>query len=228
MMPVVLKIKHLMKNEVHSVNSIEGNVYSAPTYTINIFSKDVDILIFYLAKFGLYKTLKYFSVEKVMCFTDAVADEEEFIYFTVNSKMFLKINKHLFLKYQYVKTIAFMLISIIPSRATFEDLDSKSYWIDVIGSMGTANKLAQYEKGINTLIFFDRIIDDTTKKILKVHKINKLNIYSVLRWMIQNFAELKKKDNLNYDNKRLRCNEYIASLLTKTFNERVNICSYTS
>lgn len=222
MMPVILKINPLMKKSVHAAKSTEGETFSVPTYTINIFSKDTDILIFYLAKFGLYKTLKYFSVDKVMCFTDGISDEENFIHFSISSKLYLKINKHLFMKYQYVKTIAFMLLAIIPNRATFDDLDNKSYWIDIIGSMGTTNKLVQYEKGLNTLLFFDRIIDDTTKRILKVHKINKLNIYSVLRWMIQNFPELKKKDNLNFDNKRLRCNEYIASLLTKTFNERVN------
>ena len=222
MMPVVLKVAHLMNTTSHTSKSTEGDVYTAPTYTINIFGKDTDILLFYLAKFGLYRTLKYFSVDKVMCFTDTIDDEEKFVYFSINSKMYLKINNHLFQKYQYVKTIAFMLLSIIPSRATFDDLDNKGYWIDIIGVMGTTNKLVQFEKGLNTLIFFDRIIDDTIKRILKVHKINKLNIYSVLRWMIQNFVELKKKDNLNFDNKRLRCNEYIAALLVRTLNERVN------
>ena len=39
---------------------------------------------------------------------------------------------------------------------------------------------------------------------------------------MQNFSELRKKDNMDLGNKRLRCNEYIASLLTKTFSERVN------
>lgn len=37
-----------------------------------------------------------------------------------------------------------------------------------------------------------------------------------------NFNELRKKDNLDLGNKRLRCNEYIASLLTKTFSDKVN------
>ena len=40
--------------------------------------------------------------------------------------------------------------------------------------------------------------------------------------MIQNFNELRKKDNLDLRNKRLRCNEYIAALLTKSFSDRVN------
>ena len=37
-----------------------------------------------------------------------------------------------------------------------------------------------------------------------------------------NFNELRMKDNLSLDNKRLRCNEYIASLLTYEFSQRLN------
>ena len=37
-----------------------------------------------------------------------------------------------------------------------------------------------------------------------------------------NFNDLRMKDNLSLDNKRLRCNEYIASLLTQEFSKRLN------
>ena len=37
-----------------------------------------------------------------------------------------------------------------------------------------------------------------------------------------NFMNLRKKDNLDLMNKRLRCNEYIASLLTSEFSKRLN------
>lgn len=51
---------------------------------------------------------------------------------------------------------------------------------------------------------------------------NKDDIYALLRWIMQNFNELRMKDNLSLDNKRLRCNEYIASLLTQEFSKRLN------
>ena len=40
--------------------------------------------------------------------------------------------------------------------------------------------------------------------------------------MMQNFNDLRMKDNLSLDNKRLRCNEYISSLLTGEFSKRLN------
>ena len=65
-------------------------------------------------------------------------------------------------------------------------------------------------------------MDETTKKILKLDDINKKDIYHILRWMMQNYNELRKKDNLSLENKRLRCNEYIAALLTQEFSNRLN------
>ena len=205
MMPVAMKVKPA------TYENIDGESYSAPTYTVNIFKKDVDILLFYLAKFGLDYTLSYYSVDKIIKFTDAINDNEKYIYFPISSKMFLEIDRVFFEKYQYVKTIAFMLLNICTNRLTFETLYSKTHWIETIGSLGTTNKNGQYEKGINTLTFFDRIIDNTTKRILKVHPIHKENIYSVLRWMVMNFDSLVKKDNLDLENKRLRCNELTIS-----------------
>jgi len=216
MMPVIMKLK------MATYKTIDDEEYSAPTYTINIFKKDADILLFYLAKMGIDETLKYFSVDKIIRFTNTIDDKDNNVYFPISSKMFLEVNKYFFDKYVYTRTIAFMLLNIVTNRLTFDILYNEYYWIESIGSLGTTTKTSQYEKGLNTLTFFDRMIDDTTKRILKVHPINKTDTYSILRWMIMNFNSLRKKDNLDLNNKRLRCNEYIASLLTKAFSERVN------
>lgn len=220
MMPVILKMKPVM------YESVDGDKYSAPTYTINIFKKDADIMLFYMAKMGIENTLEYFAVDKIMRFTNTIdANNKEFIYFPISSKMFLEVNRYFFEKYVYTRTIAFMFLNIVTNRLTFDILHNKYYWIEAIGSLGTVTKTNQYEKGLNTLTYFDRMIDDTTKRILKVHPINKKDTYAILRWLVMNFNSLRKKDNLDLNNKRLRCNEYIASLLTKAFSERVKICS---
>ena len=66
------------------------------------------------------------------------------------------------------------------------------------------------------------IIKETTKKVLKVPDYHSEDIYALLRWIMEEFNELRLKDNLDLGNKRLRCNEYIASLLTKEFSRRLN------
>lgn len=217
MMPVSIKMNK------ESYDDTNGNTYEAPVYKIAMFKKDVDILIYYFAKIGASNTLKYFSVGDIIEFSTTMDNSDlENLYFGIGSKLFLKVNKHFFDKYRYVKTITFMILNICTNRLSFDDVDNKDYWIDKIGALSSINPNAYHEKGLGTLTFFDRIIDDTTKSILKIHPIHKKNIYSILRWMIQNFDQLRKKDNLDLNNKRLRCNEYIAALLTMELSTRVN------
>ena len=63
---------------------------------------------------------------------------------------------------------------------------------------------------------------ETTKKNVKIHEYHRQDIYTLLRWMCQEFTTLRLKDNLSLDNKRLRCNEVISSLLTLEFSKRLN------
>lgn len=221
-----LTLKSLMpvtiKRNPKEYSDTDGNTYTAPTYVIYVFRKEVDVLLFYFAKIGVSKTLSYFSVEPVIKFTAEEVDKKKNIYFQINSKLYIEVNRYFFLKYQYVQSMVFMILNICTNRLTFENLEDKKYWTEKIGSMNATNVYTYYEKGLNTLTFFDRMLDETTKKILRVHPENKKNIYSVVKWMIQNFNELRKKDNMALENKRLRCNEYIASLLTKEFSSRVN------
>lgn len=216
MMPVIIKM------EKYASVSTSGEAFMAPTYTINIFRKDMDIMLFYLANGGIAWTLRYFSMDKLLNFTSEIIDNQKYIYFQVHSKLFIEVNREFFMKYTYVKSITFMILKILTNRVKIEDLFNCDYWIEVIGAIGTSNKNSQYDKGRKTMTFFNRIIDDTTKRILKLHPIHTKSIYSIIRWLIQNFEPLRRKDNLDLNNKRLRCNEYIASLLTKTFSERIN------
>lgn len=211
-----------MKRVPKEFKDSTGEVHSAPAYVISMFKKPVDILLFYFAKIGVKKTLEYFSVNTTMGFVKEERDPDNNIYFPISSKILLEVNKHFFNKYQYVQSIAFMILSIVTNRLSFSLLEDKGYWIERIGSMNATNSYNYYEKGLNTLTFFDRMLDEPTKDILKLHEPNRKNIYSVVRWMIQNYKDLRKKDNLDLTNKRLRCNEYIASLLTKEFSQRVN------
>jgi hypothetical protein len=94
-------------------------------------------------------------------------------------------------------------------------LEDHKVWIKKISSNN-------YEKGLGILKYFGRLLDNTTKKVLKVPEYYKSDIYALLRWIMEHFNELRLKDNCDLSNKRLRCNEYIASLLTKEFSKRLN------
>ena len=116
----------------------------------------------------------------------------------------------------YVQSIVGSLLHVSTNRMSVEDMYSRENWIKRLSNNNTV------EKGNDILVFVNRLMDETTKKILKLNTHNKDDVYAVLRWIMQNFNNLRLKDNLSLDNKRLRCNEYIASLLTIEFSKRLN------
>ena len=120
------------------------------------------------------------------------------------------------MKYPYIQSVVGGLLTISNSRTTMEDFHDRTVWIKALSNNNTV------EKGEDILVFFNRLMDVTTRKILKLNDYEKNDIYAILRWMMQNFGTLRMKDNMSLENKRLRCNEYIASLLTLDFSSRLN------
>ena len=202
--------------EVHT----EGKEHILPVYHVFIFKKEVPILLFYLSK-GIDWTLDFLGVSGIIDFKESISYyDPEKIYFQISSKCFLEVNRELFDKYPYIQSIVGGFLHVCTNRVTIDQLDDPDIWIKKIANP------PNLEKGHSTLKSFNRMLDETTKKILKIHPYHKENIYTLLRWMMQEFNTLRLKDNMDLKNKRLRCNEYIASLLTLHFSNKLkNIIS---
>lgn len=220
LMPV--PIKRVMDRTMKEFVDTDGSSHAAPTYVVYLFRKEVKVLQLYFARIGITKTLEYFNVNNVMRFVESERDKERYMYFPVSNKILLEVHRDAFLKFQYVQSVVAMILDVVTNRLSFDLLDDRHYWTERLGSLTSSSKYNHYEKGMNTLTSFSRMLDETTKKILKMDIDNRKNIYAAVRWMVQNYSELRKKDNMDLANKRLRCNEYIASLLTKAFSERIN------
>lgn len=223
LMPIAVKRNSLRtENFVKSSTpkaDIHGTEFLLPVYNVFVFKKEIPIILFFAAN-GIDWALSFLGVDNVMRFVDDVPadteDDPRFIYFQISSKLFIEVRKELFLKYPYIQGIVGMFLEVCTNRFTLEDLSNKNIWLKKLSNNNTV------EKGRDILVFFNRLLDETTKKILKLDDFNKDNIYALLRWIMQNFNDLRMKDNLSLENKRLRCNEYVASLLTQEFSKRLN------
>lgn len=205
-----------LKRSTSEIKDIDGHTYKVPIYEVYVFKKPICVLSFYAA-YGLSYALDYLHVKDVIKFVSSVENPEHKIYFQISTKVFLEVDKEIFDKMQYVQAIVGMLLEITTNRLKFDLIDDRVYWIKKLGGIQ-----ASYDKGKDILVFFSRMLDETTKKILLLEPYDKQDIYSLIRYMMMNFTELRKKDNLDLMNKRLRCNEYIASLLTAEFSRRLN------
>lgn len=228
-----ITLKSLMpvsiRRDVVTREDINGDEYKMHCYSIYIFNRATNIFYFFLSTYGWDQTLHYFSLDKYMSLVEEVLnDVEEYTYFKINNNIYLKV-RTITLANNYIQGMIGTLLSPLPvpvglltRKMSLENIKSKEYWVDRLGSTRTtANKASHKDMGENCIILFNRMLDESTKGVLRLTERNKSNIYAVVRWMVQNYDVLKKKDNLDLLNKRLRCNEYIASLLNGIISDKI-------
>ncbi len=212
-----------LNREDDTITDSDGLQHQVKKFTVLIFNSKIDILYFYFAKFGANNALKFFSLDQIMSFTTEINDQEQNLYFPIRSNLYLEVNRKFFNDFDYVRNMTATIMATMTNRTTMEDLDNPIYWIERLGSLRPGAKPhTYYEKGKTTQTSFERMIDVGTQEILKLSVVNKSDTYSVMRWMMQNYNSLRKKDDMDLKNKRLRCNEYIAGFLTAEFSKRVN------
>lgn len=216
LMPVIVRYRE----KVTILKDLAGNEYPIVGYYMRVFKRNISVLNFYFCKMGFSDTMRYFLMDQITDLIDTedvpedAENDKNALYFTINKNFVLKVNKFFFDKYDYVKAMVLMISECFTPKTSKFDIESSIYWIERLGSLYTNTKHKRIDSGESTMLFFERLLDFTTKRKLKVSKINKLSIYSVLRFLIQNFVELRQKNNMDLNTKRLRLNEYIASMLS--------------
>lgn len=179
LMPICVK-RHAITAE-----DVTGNRYTLPYYTVFVFKKEIPILLFYLAH-GIDYTMSYLNVSNVIEFIDELPQEldNEFLYFTISSKCYIKVYKDLFEEHPYIQSVVGGFLNVCTTRVTLATLDTPDEWIKKISNPPS------YDKGKSVLKYFNRLMDLTTKKILKVPDYYKEDIYGILKW-ISNYCPHK-------------------------------------
>ncbi len=196
------------------------------TYTMSISAKkEIDVLIFYFAKWGMSKTFKFLNVDNVIWLAPSPDHTDKYTYFKINKRIYLAVDKKA-MKFNYVMSIAFMVLNLVSNRLNIEDVDKTEFWLEKLGAARGGKNFNLVEKGMSSLNHLERNFNAQTKSILKLDEKNKKTAFHLVRWMIQNYGALRSKDELSLDNKRIRRNEYIASLLTNEINTRLNRIIY--
>ena len=213
-----------LKRKTKSIRDIDKNVYNVPIYTTRVFKNEINMMLLFFAKMGLKTSLRYFGVQDVIDFvdTDNYEINDEFMYFKVSQKITIKVNRWVFDNSLEVKSIVGMIMEIISNRTLLEEIFERNFWLEKLGNHQNISQPAfKRAKAESLLQSVDRMIDMTTKRVLNIAPINKDSMYGALRWMFFNYNELKSKKIMDITNKRLRDNEYIASLLTQTLSNKL-------
>lgn len=215
-----ISLKSLMPVDVRRVPKtiidINDAEYKVPLYTVVVVNRTIPAILFYMSK-GIKYTLDYLNLDGIIEFKDKLPGLKNmgYLYFQLSNSCYMQVDRVAFNKHTFVKSVVAGLIHISSNRVNLNNLNDKAYWIKKLANP------ANYEKGLTVLKYFDRLVDVTTSNILKIPEYYKGGSYSVIKWVMQHFNDLRLKDNNDINNKRLRCNETISALLTTKFSERL-------
>lgn len=216
LMPIKLK-----KIKVNA-SDIDGNSLTFDCFKVQMFTGFVNIMFFFLSEYGWYDTLELFMIGEYVEIVDSVENgvRPDSVYIKAGQN-YLRVLQSA-LQSNYVQSIVGTLLDALSGKVTFDEITDTPLWIKKIGATKRgSNKDSHYDLGIKHKKLFNRMFDNATKNILKLEKYNKHDILSLIRWMVQNYEELRHKDNLNILHKRLRGNELIASLLNLIVSEKI-------
>lgn len=199
-----------------------GKSFKMKTFVLDLFEKKTNPLYYYAAKMNLRNTINYFSMKGIVDVSTEEYNSELNYYFRVNKNLFVEADKRFFHECDFVKMFTYMVYDLFNARSKIEIIDDVDYWKSKLGSIFTSNTKNQINKGDNVLVSFGRILDNITKSTLRFDDYHLQSTHSLIRWILHNFKDLRKKDNHHMENKRLRCNELLAYYFLKQMSKRIN------
>lgn len=210
LMPTIVKRESIQKEDT------SGTLHTLPVYSTFVYRRKAPILLYMFANSGVAAGLIDLRVDSILRLVDEDRKDPDCLYFAISSRCYIEVNKELFHSYSYVKSIVGGLYETLSNRFDLSMMEDSEMFIKKLTPSNTV------EKGMDNLTSFNRMMDKTTQKVLQLDMFHKEDVYAVLRWMMFEFDELRMKDNMDLKNKRLRCNEYVASLLTHEFSNKLN------
>jgi hypothetical protein len=220
--PIVVSKKNISMTPENTLEEIEGY------YTFSkIFNTKIPIFIYFFANFGITNTLKYFDLEDTFEIIDKKRidfDEHEDDYlFKLGSMLYLSVPKKYMDESLQNKVMVFTFVNAFQKKdkVSTEKIDDKDYWIRKLGSYFTKNQTNFDNKGKSVKASFERLLDNTTKRVIRIPDRDKENIYSLLRWFLINYDSLLYQNNDDLANKRLRLNECFIFPLLEVWTQGV-------
>lgn len=212
-----------LKRKIKYIHDVDRNQFTVPIYSTMIFKNEINMMLLFFAKMGFLESLKYLSVDRVITMVESLGDDlDYYIYFRINQNLFIRVNRFAFNESMEVKSIVGMMMECMNNRTLLFDVVNQNFWLEKLGYQpNTQQPKFKRDRARNLLLSADRMIDMTTRRVLNIAPDHKDSMYSALRWMFMNYNELKNKQTMDITNKRLRDNEYIASLMTSELSSRL-------
>ena len=203
-MPVVIKY------EDASEVSIDGYIVYSKIGMVKIFTTMEPILSCFM---HIPAPLCYLEVFPILQFCDHISDDkDDYEYFQPlgGVDIYIKGFKKGLEKFDYVRSILVMAIHLIRKHQppSIEELRDPKWWV---------YQLSYYDniiehRGACHEMHVARMLDTISAQVLPIPNVDKRNMTSLLRYVLQ--TEFDDINIFSYENKRLRLNEVISTIVT--------------
>lgn len=211
LLPIVIKY------HTATETSIDGYLATGDIGMVKIFTTMEPIISCFMHTAG---PLQYLEVFPILQFCDEVSnDKEMYEYFKPNSdtEIYIKAYKPGLEKFGYVRSILVMFMELLRKHQppTIGDLRDPKWWV---------YKLSYYEdaiahRGACHQMHVARMLDTISAKVLPIPGVDKRNMISLLRYILQ--TEFDDINILSFENKRLRLNEVISTIITSEVSDKL-------
>jgi len=221
--PIVVNYKNTSITPDNENDPIDGYF----TFS-KIFNTKIPIFIYFFANYGITETLRFFNLDNKFRIIDKkrVEDFDDYpdeYLFKLGSMIYLAVPKEYLEESAQNKMMAFTFVNAFQKKdkVSMEKINDLDYWVRKLGSYFTRNQTNFDNKGRSVKASFERLLDNTTKRIIRIPDIDKENIYTLLRWFLINYDNLLLQNNDDLANKRLRLNECFIFPLLEVWTEGV-------
>lgn len=205
----------------------DGRSIKATYYTAFSFNKTIGAVKYILAKYGYYGAMDFLGLTNVFITNNPIS-ASDFYNFKKGPNLYICVPKILFDQDLMTQTFVCTVFNSIYDGIALNEFYNPTYWIrsigadfnriggdkfiDIFSNDDKSTVTDTLDKGNSILDSFETIYDRCTHDALKLREEDKADMYTVLRWMLREFNNLRLKDNLDISVKRIRFAEYVASL----------------
>lgn len=193
----------------------EGKPYNARLLELVLFKSNINVFIYYFAKFGIDETLRLFKIDQHYNFifepVEGIERKEDKLYFKLTTKMTLEVSQswveeNMIVHSNILNTFVAAFKKKHIDESSMYDTD---YWRRQLGKFFSTNTSKTLEKSESIILSLERLLDNTTRNNMRNDASEKENVYQIIETMCYQFENIIRIDNYDLANKRIRVAEYI-------------------
>lgn len=197
--------------------SIDGYLVSSRIGMVKIFTTMEPILSCFM---HIPCVFSYLYVFPALQFTDHISDDKkDYEYFKPieNCDIYIKGYKKALEQFDYIRSILVMACNLIRKHnpETIDQVRSCKWWVEQL----SYNDSIIENRGACHEMYVARMLDTISAQVLPIPEIDKRTMIALLRYVLM--TEFEDVNIYSYENKRLRHNEVISTIITADVSSKL-------